>query len=335
MKPSHKTLLKLIIACLLLAFLAHTSKIDFRLLLQLGHSPLLMLPTIALYFIIIGISAWRWNQLNRVQSIDLTYHKTLLPTYLGIAFNNLLPGGIGGDFFRFYFINKKHPTPKSVVMLSILIDRITGLLGIFIAVAIAALFQAHIFKDNHIIFYFLCVCLFITVCLFSLAALSFVLPKQLGMSQWLKNNYAEKKWAQSLLSIFNAIHLYRRAKITLLICLLLSGLIQALITLTCLFIANILNFPPLHFTEILIAVAVTQIANLIPLTPGGFGVGEMAFANTLILFHPTVAATYGTIFFSYRIIGILTYLPGMLIFVLDKNLLKSQQAFIENQPSKI
>ena len=45
-----------------------------------------------------------------------------------------------------------------------------------------------------------------------------------------------------------------------------------------------------------VVIGVTQIVNLIPIAPGGFGVGEAAFAKVLTLMNPGVLGFYATIF---------------------------------------
>lgn len=323
------TVAKLLVSLLLLWFLARTSKLDFSLLPHLLYSPGWLLITLSLYGVIVALSAWRWHQLNKVQHIPLSYSRTVLPTYLGIAFNNLLPGGVGGDFFRFYFLNKRAAAKKSVVMLSVLVDRITGLTGIFIAVCLTAAFHLSAYTQQAVTMDFTWVCLAICVVIVALYFASSLLPSTVGLSLWLTRRFAGKTWLPSVLSLLEAIRIYRNAKMVIANCLATSVLIQGLIAVTCLLIAKMMHFPAISFIDYIMAIAVTQIVNLIPIAPGGFGVGEIAFANILTLLNPGVSATYATIFLAYRIIGILVYLPGVGVFIFDRHLLKKQDILTE------
>jgi uncharacterized protein (TIRG00374 family) len=315
--------IKIIISGLLLWFLAHTSKLDFSLLTHLIYSPVWLLSTVIIYCIAIAISSWRWYKLNNAQGIRLHYLQTILPTYLGIAFNNLLPGGVGGDFFRYYFINKHIPTKKSVVMLSIFCDRITGLMGIFIAVALFSLLNIKYFHENNMTLYFLFLSLILSCSLIVLYAVSKYLPKQMGISHWLNKTFGHRLWIKPLLSLLDAIRIYRNSSTTIIECLAASVAIQILIAITCMMIAHMMNFAPLPLSDYIMAIAITQIVNLIPIAPGGFGMGEIAFANVLLLLNPGTSASYATIFLAYRLIGLLTYLPGISVFVFEKHHLKS------------
>src|SRR5437868_6325831 len=239
-KPS----VKIFISLLMLWLLVHTSKLNFSLLSNLFNSPLLLSCTLSLYFIVVAISTWRWQKLNTAQHIQLSYKHTFLPTYLGIAFNNLLPGGIGGDFFRFYFLNKKITVKKSAIMMSILFDRITGLLGIFIAVCLVALPYLHFFSQQKLTLYFTLFCMLFCFFIAVLYFASLLLPKKIGISQLLHAKYAHIKHLKSVLSILDAIRLYRNSTITIIQCLFASLIIQILIAVTCILIAKMMHIPP-------------------------------------------------------------------------------------------
>lgn len=331
MKGFVITTIKIIVSVGLLWFLTHTSKLDFSLLPEMLRSPFWLICTLSLYFVIIAISSWRWHQLNEAQGIQLAYKHTILPTYLGVAFNNLLPGGVGGDFFRFYFLRKKVAAKKSAVMLSVFCDRITGLLGIFIIVCLMASAQFSLFSEQKYILDFILCCIALCGLLILAYLASLLLPRKMGVSEWLSIRFAGKEWLSPILSLLEAIRLYRNNKQTIAECLIASVIIQILIALTCMLIAKMMHFPTLSFFDYVIAIGITQIVNLIPIAPGGFGVGEIAFAKILMLLNPGTSASYATVFLAYRILGILTYLPGIGVFLFDKQLLNNKTPFHTEQ----
>lgn len=325
MKKIAKISIKIVISLLMLWLLAHTSRLNFSLLFNLFDSPILLSCTLFLYFMVVAVSTWRWQKLNTAQDIHLAYRHTFLPTYLGIAFNNLLPGGIGGDFFRFYFLNKKIVVKKTAVMMSILFDRITGLLGIFIAVCLVSIPHLDFFSHQKLTLYFTIFCMLLCLCIVILYFVSLLLPQKIGLSTFLHNKYSHHKRLKSILALLEAIRLYRNSKITIIQCLFASLIIQILIAITCMLIAKMMHIPAINLMNYIMAIAVTQLANLIPIAPGGIGVGEAAFANVMSLLNPDIYASFATIFLAYRMLGILTYLPGIVVFLFDKRLLKKQE----------
>jgi uncharacterized protein (TIRG00374 family) len=321
MKAYILAALKILTSILVLWFLTHTSKLDFSLLLKLFYSPYLLLLTISIYYSGVFISAWRWYILNKTQNLPLSLSQTVLPTYIGIAFNNLFPGSIGGDFYRGYFVCKKIPDKRSAGLLAILLDRITGLMGIFIAVCVSTALHFNSIKSNAATFYFVVFCIALCSGILLLYFLSSTLPAQLGISKWLDTHHGHRKGIKTIMSLLDAVRVYRNSKLAISKCLFISFMVQIFIALNCYLIAKMMHFPEISFYHYILAIAITQLVNLIPLTPGGFGLGEAAFANVLSFLNPFTAASYATIFLGYRLLGILLYLPAVVIFIFDRQLL--------------
>lgn len=314
MKRPVITLIKIFISILLIWFLIHTSKLDIGILPQLFNKPFILACTILIGFSTLLFSSRRWYLLNKTQGIPISFKRTLLPAYLGIAFNNLLPGGVGGDFYRCFYLFKRIPDNKSMIMLSILFDRITGLMGIFIAISFISFFYLETLHQQQIPLSLILIPVSICISALFVFFLSLILPPQPGLGPYLQKSFPQRKWLQPLLSLLDALRMYRSAKWIILKCLIYSLFVQLIIAITCMLIAHMLNFPAISFFAIILAIGLAQIANLIPIAPGGIGVGEVAFANILLLMNPDAAASYATIFLVYRIINILPYLPGVIIF---------------------
>jgi glycosyltransferase 2 family protein len=91
-----------------------------------------------LLFINQTIVASRWYLLLRVQSIDIGLGAAIKLTFVGFFYNNFLPGSVGGDVLRAWYVTKH--TPKRLeAALSVFIDRIIGLGGLIISAVIACL----------------------------------------------------------------------------------------------------------------------------------------------------------------------------------------------------
>jgi uncharacterized protein (TIRG00374 family) len=75
------------------------------------------------------IFVMRWCMLMRVQSVDIGYWPAVRLHLLGLFYNNCLPGSVGGDFLRAWYVTK-HTDRKLEAALSVFVDRIVGLVGI-------------------------------------------------------------------------------------------------------------------------------------------------------------------------------------------------------------
>ena len=323
-------ILKLSLAFILFYFLVHSTQIKFSLFASIFHHPFMLSFTLFLFLLMILLSAQRWHLFNAAQGINLGFFKTVMPTYLGIAFNNLLPGAVGGDFFRTYHLFKKVPDKKSTILISIFLDRLFGFLGLLLAICLVAMTRLNHIQHHPQIFYL--VSLFVLFCLTVLAGFValMVLPQRIGVIGWLGKRFPNKRWAKSIISLLNTMRTYRISNITIFKCLVLSILIQILITMAIMTIAKMMGFPAIALFDYIIAVGITQIVNLIPATPGGIGMGELAFANVLFLLNPNINAAFATIFLGYRLISILVYLPGIVCYIPRIMFLKKKRMQLES-----
>jgi len=85
----------------------------------------------AIYIVSQLIFVSRWYLLLRVQSIKIGYWPAVRLHFLGLFYNNCLPGSVGGDFLRAWYVTK-HTDKKVEAALSVFVDRAVGLTGVFI-----------------------------------------------------------------------------------------------------------------------------------------------------------------------------------------------------------
>jgi glycosyltransferase 2 family protein len=139
-----------------------------------------------------------------------------------------------------------------------------------------------------------------------------ILPPKMGLSRLFKERFPHNHLIKVLISFFEALYLYRNAKLAIFKCLAISIFTQILMVAAVSIIANIMNFQSIPFIDYATAMGITQIVNLIPVAPGGFGVGELAFAKVLMILNPGMGGAFATVFLAYRLISILAYLPGVI-----------------------
>lgn len=84
------------------------------------------------------IIALRWWLLLRTQSIYIDYWPAVRLHFLGLFYNNFMPSSVGGDVIRAWYVTK-HTEKKFEAALSVLVDRVIGLVSTLI---IAAFFSA-------------------------------------------------------------------------------------------------------------------------------------------------------------------------------------------------
>src|SRR5208283_3050906 len=78
----------------------------------------------------------RWYLLVRVIEPRFTLRSTMLLGFIGYVFNLVIPGAVGGDFIKAAYLVRMQ-IRKTQAIASMLIDRIIGLLGLFVLAALA------------------------------------------------------------------------------------------------------------------------------------------------------------------------------------------------------
>jgi len=92
------------------------------------------------YSLVEGLATVRWQLLLRVQGIAVGWLHAGAIVVIGLFFNMFLPGLVGGDAMRLYFVFKEAPRKKTRAVLSVAMDRLIGLISIlFLALTVVAL----------------------------------------------------------------------------------------------------------------------------------------------------------------------------------------------------
>ncbi len=83
---------------------------------------------VAAFVVSQAILASRWWLLLRTQGIRINIWAAIRLHFLGLFYNNAMPGSVGGDLIRAWYVTK-HTEKKFEAVLSIFVDRFVGLLS--------------------------------------------------------------------------------------------------------------------------------------------------------------------------------------------------------------
>ncbi len=78
------------------------------------------------------ISAFRLNYFFRDSQLLLSEKSNLLLYYIGMFYNLFLPGGIGGDGYKVYLLNRDLGTPVKPAIQAVLFDRLSGMVALVV-----------------------------------------------------------------------------------------------------------------------------------------------------------------------------------------------------------
>lgn len=239
----------------------------------------LLLIGFALVSVTYPLQAWRWLILMRCQGLDVGYRKAMKLTMVGSFFNFCMPGATGGDVVKAYYAAARSER-RTVAVMSVIFDRIAGLLGLIVLGGVVGLFSLDIPLVRHITIY-----VWIGAAAFLLGASIYFsrrARKMLGLD-WL----ISKLPMQGLFKrIDEAAVSYRDSKKAVLASIALSVPVHiALSTATA--VAGYAMGMDTRFGLLMTVIPVIFLSGAVPITPQGAGVWE-AIAGAMLVAPPAV-----------------------------------------------
>lgn len=102
--------------------------------------PLFLLLAVILLPISFVITSFRWHMLLETQEIHISWGRAFVLNMVGSFYNSFMPGSTGGDVAKAYYA-AKHTTHRTRAVMTVIIDRILGLLALIIVGGVAAAVQ--------------------------------------------------------------------------------------------------------------------------------------------------------------------------------------------------
>lgn len=131
LKPFFKVLLKLAITVAALWYVL--SKIELQQVLEtIAQSNVLYLCGALILFVLSkALSSVRLHRYLGSIGITISQKSNLKLYLLGMYYNLFLPGGIGGDGYKIYLLNKKFDVSTRRIFWAVMMDRIIGVVALF------------------------------------------------------------------------------------------------------------------------------------------------------------------------------------------------------------
>jgi uncharacterized membrane protein YbhN (UPF0104 family) len=96
-------------------------------------------PLALITVILIGCTAiqfYRWYLLVRVLDLPFTLRNAVRLGMVGLFYNTFLPGSVGGDFVKAFFIARGQPGRRAAAVATVVADRLVGLFGLILFAAV-------------------------------------------------------------------------------------------------------------------------------------------------------------------------------------------------------
>ena len=302
----YSFIFKFIFCALILYFLASSDKLDFRKLSLFFEKPqTLMVYSFLWVFGILLMNSLRWHVLLRIVGVSLQKTRVASLTAIGLFFNSFLPGSVSGDAVKgYYIINENKELPKSHLLSSLIFDRLLGFYSIFTIASITILsvysFE-QILEKGSLIFPVFSVfigmtCFFVFFFFFS----DFILNKEsFFKSEQIKNFFAVGNLYKKNLKLVFYAFFY-------------SLVVQVLLFSYFVYLTSFFNDLSVSWKNIFVIYPLGIISTVIPIFPGGLGLGHASFEVLYQQFGLKEGANIFNLFFVgslfFNMLGVFPYL---------------------------
>ncbi|MDH3688576.1 MAG: flippase-like domain-containing protein [Gammaproteobacteria bacterium] len=224
------------------------------------------------YFLTVMFSGLRWWWLMHVNSLRVSPLEALKFTWIGVFFNNVVPGNTGGDVVKSVYIMKRCPDRRVAAVFSVIVDRALGMTALALLSALIVLPFLQRFQAVAVgVWGFL-----VVIVLGTLAVTSQRVRRVLRLDNLLRT--MPSRITEALNRVGDAIRLYRTRVSGMVLWTIGSMFNHALGVTSVLLVGYSLNVG-VPWLEYYVLVPVINIVSALPLAPNGWGVGEALYGQ--------------------------------------------------------
>ncbi len=279
--------LKILVAVGLITFMVRSGHLDLTVLWGL-MTPFNVVMALLLCGANLVLAAWRWLLLLKARGFHLKLRYGFSLYLIGIFFNHALPGAVGGDLVRGYYLVADYPERKIDSILSIVIDRALGLYSFFVLSLIAVAFDFEFVMGHEQIRWvaLLCFLIFLGLTVFFTIAFSQRLTRAFGL------NYLMVR-VEPLRKAVEAFQRFGKDRKTIALSVASSLFAQVFTMIFFYQIAVFSGETAITWNAVLFAVPMGFVVTAVPISPAGIGVGQVAF-HYLFQIYLNKQTSFGT-----------------------------------------
>ena len=266
------------------------------------------------------VIAVRWWILLRIQRIRISLWEAVRLTFLGQFFNAVVPGAVGGDLVKAYYVSK-HTPKKAAVLVSVFVDRVMGLteLTLMAAVMIVIVLAAGIESFSKIRATVISIMVVFGIVVVTLALL---LSGRLRKALRLQKIYQRLPMAHHIAAAGDAADLYRK-RIRVLLRAILITFGAHILWVGAIALVGVSLSLRIPWHNYFLYIPLIYIIGAVPITPGGAGVIESFY----LIFFKSPLVGESQIFslaILARLIPMFWGLPGAVVAITGPKLPKTE-----------
>jgi len=290
------------------------------------------------------LSMLRWHFLMQSVGLHSTPWLALRLGFIGVFFNNVVPGLTGGDLIKAVYVTRENPQQRSAAVVSVIVDRIIGIVALALIAAVVIPFDLEQYGQAAVgIYGFLFAASIGAVLALSRRAKVKLrsLLERFGFS-------SATRGAGALTKIDEAVSMYRDRMRQIGAALVMSVAVHMLIIVAISIFAGALisggrsaldtqpvaeaavrevqldAFEDLGLDAYCSVIPIIMIGSAVPVAPAGWGVGEKLFEHFFTL-AGVAKIDAATLSLTYRLTATLVSLLGGILLLLDRKRIKEAQ----------
>ena len=314
------TILRTAVGLGLVVYLVVSGTIDGAALMGLAQHWPVAVVALGCVFGAVCLLSWRLCLLMQPQGLRLSFSASLRLTLIGLFFNTCLPGATGGDIVRVYYAAKDNPGRRIEIVTIFLLDRIAGMFSILLFPLLLLPFFARALASQTILQALLWATAFgLGVLIVGMCCAMSARVSESRVVSWLSRQLPR---GQYLARVLTTCQIAGAHLGSLGVALSVALGVHMLMTLATLLIVQATR-PEGASLLMALLIPLGFVANALPLTPGGLGVGEAAFDQLFQLAGFTGGAVA---LLGWRLLMLLIGLPGLVVYIFAKQQAVAPQA---------
>ncbi len=310
-------LLKIGVAAGVIYWMAHSGKLNFHVVGRaFGQWPLALFLIFTLY-LQIAISSWRWNTLNAALGFGIRYREAFSLSMIGLLFTVVIPGSVGGDVIKAYYVGTRVPKRRAHAFTTILMDRFLGLLSLLTVGAAGVVWNYKTILNNKVM---TTLATFVMIA-FSAGCVALLIAVFFSrqFNAFLRRLEGRVPLVGHAVRCGEALEAFR-AKPWVLVRGVLISLPSHLIACLGMHIAmGMVGAPEMPLERFLLIVPLGLISTALPLSPGGVGIGQAAFYALSQALSPGTGEGASNAFTVYQTLQVAVYLSGFVNYLSHKH----------------
>ena len=273
-KASLTTLAKVAFAVGLIYWLLQGDRFDFRRLAALFEWP-----TFGIGFALVSLNSLlvseRWRGLLQARGFGVGFFSAIRYSMIGFFFNFVIPGGVGGDVVKSFYVAKDNPEHRLKAILTIAMDRLLGLFSMLVMALAVMIWEWSVVSSQIELLGIFKVLLLLFLAF--MVGWSLIFSRRLfewGGVQKVLGKFPKGKHILNLYENFSA---YRHHKPLFFKAVVYSFIAQVISVLLFIYLGSVFGFGDIPWSQYFFVVPIGFMITAIPISPAGIGVGQMAF----------------------------------------------------------